>query len=60
LGEKVCRVGGKRPRGRPKRNWRDVMREDMKRIHLSPNDAEDRVEWRRLIHGCNIANQGTP
>jgi hypothetical protein len=52
-------VDGKRPMGRPRRTWWDVVRDDMKRIHLSPNGVHDRVKWRRLIHGCKQANQGS-
>jgi hypothetical protein len=39
-----------------KENLGDVVRDDMNRMHLSPNDVHDRVKWRRLIHGCKPAN----
>jgi hypothetical protein len=53
-------VDGKRPRSRPRRTKGDVVKNDMKRMYLSPNDVNDKVKWRRLIHGCSLADQGTP
>jgi hypothetical protein len=53
-------VDGKRPRGRPMRTKGDVVKCDMKRMYLSLNDVDDKVKWRRLIHGCSLADQGTP
>ncbi|XP_051814292.1 serine/threonine-protein kinase NLK isoform X2 [Acanthochromis polyacanthus] len=41
---------GRRPRGRPKRRFMDVVRVDMKVVGVGEEDAEDRVRWRQLIH----------
>ena len=41
-------VPGRRRRGRPKRRWMDVMREDMEKVGAVEGDAVDRVKWRRL------------
>ena len=56
----VLEVEGKRPRGRPKRTWNDVVGDDMKRLQLLASDAKDRVKWKRVIHNFEPANQGSP
>lgn len=40
---------GRRPRGRPRRRFMDVVKEDMKVVGAREEDAEDRVRWRQLI-----------
>ena len=40
---------GRRSRGRPKRRFMDVVKEDMKVVGVREEDAEDRVRWRQLI-----------
>ena len=40
---------GRRKRGRPKRRYMDVMKEDMIEIGVTEEDAEDRVRWRGMI-----------
>ena len=42
-------VEGPRPRGRPKRTWRDVVREDCQARKLNKQDAMDRCKWRKMI-----------
>ena len=42
-------VEGSRPRGRPKRTWREVVREDCQARKLNTGDAMDRSKWRKLI-----------
>jgi len=42
-------VEGPRPRGRPKRTWREVVREDCQACKLNTEDAMDRSKWRKLI-----------
>ena len=39
----------RRPRGRPRRRFMDVVKEDMKVVGAREQDAEDRVRWRTLI-----------
>ena len=38
-----------RPRGRPKRTWREVVREDCQAHKLNKEDAMDRCKWRKMI-----------
>ncbi|KAI5086740.1 hypothetical protein C0J45_2291, partial [Silurus meridionalis] len=40
---------GRRKRGRPKRRFMDVVREDMQVVGVKEADVEDRVVWRRMI-----------
>jgi len=42
-------VQGPRPRGRPKRTWREVVREDCQACKMNKEDAIDRCKWRKLI-----------
>jgi len=51
IGRKKCmeyEVEGSRPRGRPKRTWKEVVREDCQR-KLNKEDAMDRCKWRKVI-----------
>ena len=40
---------GKRRRGKPKRRFLDVVKEDMKEVGVKEMDIEDRKMWRRMI-----------
>ena len=42
-------VKGPRPRARPKRTWREVVREDCQAHKLNTEDAMDHSKWRKLI-----------
>ena len=42
-------VQGPRPRGRPKRTWREVVKEDCQARKLNKEDAMDRSKWIKLI-----------
>ena len=42
-------VGGSRPRGRPKKTWKEVVREDCLPRKLNKEDAIDRCKWRKVI-----------
>jgi len=42
-------VEGPRPRGRPKRTWREVVREDCQAHKLNKEDAMDHCKWRKVI-----------
>jgi len=44
-----CEVEGPRPRGRPKRKWREVVEKDCQACKLNKEDAMDRSKWRKLI-----------
>ena len=43
------KVLGKRRRGRPKRRWLDNIKNDLSERELPGEEAQDRVQWRRLI-----------
>ena len=50
----ACRdikVEGARGRGRPRKTWQDCVSEDMKRLGLKREDAQDRALWRVKIMG---------
>jgi len=51
LGEKIMEyeVEGPRPRGRPKRTWRKVVREDWQARKMNKEDATDHCKWRKMI-----------
>ena len=38
-----------RPRGRPKKTWKEVVREDCQARKLNTEDAMDRCKWRKMI-----------
>ena len=40
---------GKRRRGRPKRRFLDVVKEDMEEVGAKETDIEDRKKWRIMI-----------
>jgi len=42
-------VEGPRPRGRPNRTWREVVKEDCEARKLNTEDAMDGSKWRKLI-----------
>jgi len=42
-------VEGPRPKGRPKRTWREVVKEYCQARKLNTEDAMDRSKWRKLI-----------
>jgi len=55
-------VEGSRPRGRPKKTWKEVVREDCQAHKLNKEDAVDRRKWRKEImkyvdqDGCEQVN----
>jgi len=55
-------VEGSRPRGRPKRTWKEVVREDCQAHKLNKEDAVDSCKWRKVIRkyvdqdGCERVN----
>ena len=52
-------VDGKRPRGRPRLMWRQIVESDMKKMRLRTADAQDRLKWRNGIWE-KPANPGRP
>ena len=42
-------VEGSRPRGRAKKTWKEVVREDCQACKLNKEDAMDRCKWRKVI-----------
>ena len=40
---------GPRPRGKPKRTWRDIVEKNCQARKLNKEDAMDRSRWRKLI-----------
>ena len=44
-----CEVEGVRPRGRPKKNWNQVIEKDCQTRQICKKDAMDHRKWRKLI-----------
>jgi len=42
-------VKGSRPRGRPKRIWREVVQKDCQARNLNRENAMDHGRWKKLI-----------
>jgi len=42
-------VEGPRPRGRPKRTWKEVVQKDCQARNLNKEDVMDRGRWKKLI-----------
>ena len=40
---------GKRRKGRPKRRYMDAVKEDMRAVGVTEEDAEDRGRWKQMI-----------
>ncbi|OIT08557.1 hypothetical protein A4A49_18166 [Nicotiana attenuata] len=47
--ERLALVGTRRGRGRPKKYWGEVIRQDMARLQISEDMALDRKLWRSII-----------
>jgi hypothetical protein len=54
----VGKPKGKRPPGRPKRRWIDIIKMDLLEIEFSVVDwiglAQDRYSWRALVNAVRI------
>ncbi|VDL71988.1 unnamed protein product [Nippostrongylus brasiliensis] len=48
-------VPGKRPRGAPKKKWSDVIKNDLKEVGATLQDAQDRCKWRLLTRTADPA-----
>jgi len=42
-------VKGSRPRGRPKRTWREVVQKGCQACKFNREDAMDRTRWKKLM-----------
>jgi len=42
-------VEGARPRGRPKKTWREIVEKDCQERRLNREDAMDHTRWRKQI-----------
>ena len=42
-------VDGNGVKGRPRKSWREVLKEDMRKKGLCREDAWDRSRWRRML-----------
>jgi len=42
-------VEGVRPRGRPKKTWREIVEKDCQVRELNREDAVDRIRWMKQI-----------
>lgn len=40
---------GRRPRGRPRTRWRDVVLKDKRECNVADEDVEDRAKWRSKV-----------
>ncbi|EYB95586.1 hypothetical protein Y032_0088g2188 [Ancylostoma ceylanicum] len=49
-------VIGKRPRGAPKKRWKDTVSKDMKELGITKDDAQDRDLWRRRTKTADPVN----
>ena len=51
IGKRMLRMElpGKRKRGRPKRRFMDVVKEDMAEVEVTEEDTVDRNNWRRKL-----------
>ena len=49
----VIEVPGKRRRGTATRRWFDNIKNDLSERELSGEEAQDRVQWRRLIRNID-------
>ena len=45
---------GRRPRGRPKKTWKQRVEEDLRLFGLSGETATDRDQWRAIISRLNL------
>jgi hypothetical protein len=48
-------IDGKRPRGRPRRRWMDIIKDDMKVCGVMEHDTADRKKWRQKTRKADPA-----
>ena len=42
---RAMEMEGRRPVGRPKKTWSKIVEEDMRKLNITENMAEDRKPW---------------
>ena len=47
-------VEGRRPPGRPKKNWISCVRDDLRTLNISEEEAHDRRRWEQVIKMSNL------
>ena len=47
-------VEGRRPPGRPKKNWLSCVQEDLRSLNISEEDVHDRRRWEQIIKTSNL------
>jgi len=52
-------VEGTRPRGRPKKTWRQIVEKDCRARGLNREDAVDRARWRELIGMIDVYDESS-
>ena len=50
---------GRRPRGRPKKTWKECLKQDMAAAGVQETAAEDRAAWRAAISRLTSSQEGT-
>ena len=50
---------GRRPRGRPKKTWKDCVNEDLQEAGVSERLTADRDEWKAVINRLTSSREGT-
>ena len=50
---------GRRPKGRPKKTWKECLKQDMAAAGVHETAAEDRAEWRAVINRLTSSEEGT-
>ena len=51
-------VDGERSRGRPKKSWNELVKEDLKKLNIDKRLLHDRCEWRRQCR--QVVDPGMP
>ena len=49
----------RRPIGRPKKTWSKIVEEDMRKLNITENLAQDRQQWRQLTSNPRSEKLGT-
>ena len=49
---------GKKLRGRPRKTWMEVIKNDLRSLHANRVDTQNRTLWRKIIRGGRQANLG--